>query len=131
MMIKRLEFHNLDHQRGWIDTIYNKHGHLDGAVNLASVTRPQYVPQQTTKNMEREWNRIIAFDLTTVMHCLQAQMKVVADGGSIVNVTRATDFITAENRVPYMASKHGVFGLTKSAAYEMWKRKVRVNAINP
>jgi len=67
-------------------------------------------------------------DLTAVIHWLEAPMKAVADRGSIVNVTRATDFIRTDNTTPYMASKYGVFGLTKSAAEVMGKQKGRVGS---
>lgn len=78
-----------------------------------------------------EWNFVIGVNLTGVMHCLRAQMKAISDGGSIVNAASIAGLQGRPNNAAYSASKHGVIGLTKSAAKEIGARGVRVNSFAP
>ena len=70
-------------------------------------------------------------NLTGIMHCMRAQMKVIANGGSIVNAASIAGLQGRPKNGAYSVSKHGVIGLTRSAAKEIGVRGVRVNAIAP
>lgn len=106
-------------------------GHLDGAANLAGVI-PQsigvgYLIDQDLK----EWDFVLSVNLTGVLHCLKAQLKVMSDHGAVVNASSIAGLQGREKNSSYSASKHGVLGLTRSAAKEVGVRGVRVNAICP
>lgn len=66
-----------------------------------------------------------------LFHLLREQMKVVSDGGSIVNVVSVCSHYSSPCFGAYIASKHAAAGLTKAAAFEGAARNVRVNAVNP
>jgi len=115
----------------WISKTIEDYGRLDGAANLAGVIGKSIGIKGIAEQDEDEWDFIIGVNLTGVMHCLRAQMKVIADGGSIVNAASIAGLTGRANNAAYEASKHGVIGLTRSEAKEIGARGVRVNSIAP
>ena len=126
-----LDVRNPEQVNTWIKETIDRFGKLDGAANIAGVI-PKSIGLGGIAEIEaEEWDFIIGVNLTGVMHCMRAQMKAISDGGSIVNASSIAGLTGRPNNAAYAASKHGVIGLTKSAAKEIGVRGVRVNSFAP
>jgi NAD(P)-dependent dehydrogenase (short-subunit alcohol dehydrogenase family) len=115
----------------WTAEIISKFGCLDGAANLAGVIGKSIGTKGIQDTEEEEWDFIIGVNLTGVFHCLRSQLSVIASGGSVVNAASIAGLMGRAMNGAYSASKHGVIGLTRSAAKEVGVRNVRVNCIAP
>jgi NAD(P)-dependent dehydrogenase (short-subunit alcohol dehydrogenase family) len=116
--------------RAWIDSTVDKFGSLTGGANMAGITGHE--PATTAANIEDSlWERIIAINLTGVMVCQREQLRAMRDGGSVVNCASVAGIRGVKGQAAYSASKHGVVGLSKSAAKEMAARNIRVNVVAP
>jgi NAD(P)-dependent dehydrogenase (short-subunit alcohol dehydrogenase family) len=111
-------------------------GKIDCAFNNAGISGRAVGPVgQRTHEMSREsFDGMLAVNLTGVFLCLKheiAQMLKQGTGGSIVNTASIAGLIGLPTATHYVAAKHGVVGLTKTAAMEYAKDKIRVNCVNP
>lgn len=78
-----------------------------------------------------DWHGIVDVNLHGMFHLLREEMKVISEGGSIVNVASIACKYESAGFGAYIASKHAVVGLTRAAAFEGAPRSIRVNAICP
>jgi len=112
----------------WISSTIETLGKLHGAVNNAGVARKRTLAKEID---DEHWDSVIAVNLTGVMNCTRAELKVIENGGSIVNIASIVGLIGAPGYSAYAASKHGVVGYTRSVAKEVAEQQVRVNAVCP
>jgi NAD(P)-dependent dehydrogenase (short-subunit alcohol dehydrogenase family) len=105
-------------------------GKLDFACNDAGITSPQMPIVEFSRDW---WDRVVAVNMTGVFLCLkhELQQMLKQGSGSIVNIASAASFIGSPGMAAYSAAKHGVMGLTKTAALEVAQKGVRVNAVAP
>lgn len=80
-----------------------------------------------------DWDRVVAVNLTSVFLCLRHEIPAIAaaGGGAIVNASSGAGVVGNPGQAAYVATKHAVLGLTKTAAREAAEQGVRVNAVCP
>jgi NAD(P)-dependent dehydrogenase (short-subunit alcohol dehydrogenase family) len=114
-----------------VEAAIARFGRLDLAVNNAGIGDTRQLP--TTEIDLESWRRVTAVDLDGVLLCMKAEIPAMlsAGGGSIVNISSMFGVVSMPGGGAYAAAKHGVVGLTRSAALEYSSQGLRINAVGP
>jgi NAD(P)-dependent dehydrogenase (short-subunit alcohol dehydrogenase family) len=113
-----------------VDRAVAEFGRLDAAFNNAGVMA-RIAP--TADSTREDWDRVTGVNLRGVWSCMKHELRQMErqGGGAIVNNASVGALTGNPGIGSYIASKHGVVGLTRTAALEYVKRGIRVNAVNP
>ncbi len=114
-----------------VEKIIEVYGGLNIAFNNAGVAE---IPCSVTDLDEAEWDRVLNVNLKGIWLCMKHQIPRILESGqgAIVNMASIYGQVATGLGLPaYVASKHGVIGLTKAAALEQAKNLLRINAVAP
>jgi 3-oxoacyl-[acyl-carrier protein] reductase len=116
-----------------VETLFKKivaeQGRLDILVNNAGITKDGLMMRMK----DNDWDSVIDTNLKGSFNCLREASKIMTKAryGRVVNISSVVGEMGNPGQVNYCASKAGMFGLTKSAARELAKRNITVNAVAP
>ena len=116
--------------RAVVEAALALNGHIDVLCNSASFLGPSHASLEASAE---EWRRCFAVTLLGAQYFISAVLPhmLLSKAGSIVNISAVQGVRGAKNSVAYTSMKHGLIGLTRSAACDYGSSKIRVNAICP
>jgi NAD(P)-dependent dehydrogenase (short-subunit alcohol dehydrogenase family) len=128
--VRGIDVSDFDAVDALVDWIVERHGRLDNACNCAGVTG---VRADLAEYPEAVFRRVLEVDAGGVFACLRAELGAMAPrgGGRVVNIASGAAALGVAGSSAYVAAKHAVAGLTRTAAIEYAARGIAVNAVSP
>jgi NAD(P)-dependent dehydrogenase (short-subunit alcohol dehydrogenase family) len=126
-----VDIRNRTQVEDWIKKTVDTYGKLDGAANLAGVIGKHINITPLQDIDDDDWDFVLGVNAKGLLNCLRAQIPHFNDGGAIVNAASVAGIIGFPRNASYVASKHAVVGLTKTAAKELGPRQIRCNCFCP
>ena len=126
----QLDVADADAVRGMVERTVEAFGALHLAVNNAGIGGPSH---PTAEYPLDAWHRVIDVNLHSVMYAMKYEIPAMlaAGGGAIVNMSSILGSVGWNQSIAYVAAKHALLGMTKTAGMEYTARGVRVNAVGP
>lgn len=126
----RADVSNPSDCQAMVDSTLEKYGRLDIAFNNAGIGGEA---SRTADYSIEGWQKVIEINLSGVFYCMKYEIPALlkSGGGAIVNMASILGQVGFESSPAYVAAKHGVVGLTGTAAVEYSKQGIRINSVGP
>jgi len=125
----KVDVSSLDEVKQAVQEVIDKFGHIDILVNNAGITCDRLI----LRMKEEDWDVVIKVNLKGAFNCIKivSPFMMRRKWGRIINISSVIGLRGNEGQANYAASKAGLIGLTKSAARELSRRGITVNAVAP